>query len=62
MDVPLLNRVGLAVAPANAVAEVRLRVHYTTERPGGRGAVREVCDLILEAQGNLDRMFARFDR
>ena len=62
MDVPLLNRVGLAVAPANAVAEVRLRVHYTTERPGGCGAVREVCDLILEAQGNLDRMFARFDR
>ena len=62
MDVPLLNRVGLAVAPANAVAEVRLRVHYTTERSGGRGAVREVCDLILEAQGNLDRMFARFDR
>lgn len=62
MDLPLLNRVGLATAPANAVAEVRQRVHYTTERTGGRGAVREVCDLLLEAQSNLERLFARFDR
>ena len=62
MDLPLLNRLGLAAAPANAVAEVRQRVHYTTERTGGRGAVREVCDLLLEAQSNLERLFARFDR
>ncbi|MCL2789547.1 MAG: HAD hydrolase family protein [Desulfobulbus sp.] len=62
MDLPVLNRVGFAVAPANAVSEVRQRVHYTTELAGGRGAVREVCDLILEAQGNLVRMRARFDR
>ncbi|MGE4560688.1 MAG: KdsC family phosphatase [Desulfobulbus sp.] len=62
MDLPILNRVGLAAAPANAVAEIRQRVHYTAERRGGAGAVREVCDLILEAQGNLDRMRAKFDR
>lgn len=62
MDLPILNRVGFAAAPANAVAEIRQRVHYTAERDGGRGAVREVCDLILEAQGNLERMRARFDR
>ena len=62
MDLPILNRAGLAAAPANAVAEIRQRVHYTTERDGGRGAVRELCDLILEAQGQLGRMFARFDR
>ncbi|MCL1980588.1 MAG: HAD hydrolase family protein [Proteobacteria bacterium] len=62
MDLPLLNRVGFAVAPANAVTELHQRVHYTTERSGGRGAVREVCDLILEAQGNLTRMQAKFDR
>lgn len=62
MDLPLLNRVGFAAAPANAVAEIRRRVHYTTEHGGGRGAVREICDLILEAQGNLARMQARFDR
>jgi 3-deoxy-D-manno-octulosonate 8-phosphate phosphatase (KDO 8-P phosphatase) len=62
MDLPLLNRVGFAAAPANAVAEIRQRVHYTTEHGGGKGAVREVCDLILEAQGNLARMRAKFDR
>lgn len=62
MDLPILNRVGFAVAPANAVAEIRQRVHYTTEHGGGRGAVREVCDLIMEAQGNLARMRATFDR
>lgn len=62
MDLPILNRVGLAAAPSNAVAEIRQRVHYITERSGGHGAVREVCDLILEAQGNLARMHAKFDR
>jgi 3-deoxy-D-manno-octulosonate 8-phosphate phosphatase (KDO 8-P phosphatase) len=62
MDLPILNRVGFAAAPANAVAEIRQRVHYTTEHGGGKGAVREVCDLILEAQGNLARMRAKFDR
>lgn len=62
MDLPLLNRAGLAAAPANAVAEVRQRVHYVCDLPGGSGAVREVCDLILEAQGNLGRMLALFDR
>jgi 3-deoxy-D-manno-octulosonate 8-phosphate phosphatase (KDO 8-P phosphatase) len=62
MDFPLLNRVGLAVAPVNAVVEIRMRAHFVTERQGGRGAVRELCDLILEAQGNLERMRAKFDR
>jgi len=62
MDLPILNRVGLAAAPANAVAEVRQRVHYIAERGGGQGAVRELCDLILTAQGQLERMLAQFDR
>ena len=62
IDLPLINRVGFAAAPANAVPEVKQRVHYTAERPGGRGAVREVCDLILEAKGQLAQMLARFDR
>ena len=62
MDLPILNRVGFAAAPANAVVEIKQRVHYTTERPGGRGAVREICDLILEARGQLHRMLAQFDR
>ncbi|PID72724.1 MAG: 3-deoxy-D-manno-octulosonate 8-phosphate phosphatase [Desulfobulbus propionicus] len=62
IDLPLLNRVGFGAAPANAREEIALRADYVTQRKGGRGAVREVCDLILEAQGTYTKMFARFDK
>ncbi|MBM9514443.1 HAD family hydrolase [Desulfogranum marinum] len=62
VDLPLLNRVGFAAAPANARVEIQQRVHYLTKRNGGQGAVREVCDLIMESQGTYQQMFARFDR
>jgi 3-deoxy-D-manno-octulosonate 8-phosphate phosphatase (KDO 8-P phosphatase) len=51
LDLPLLTRVGFSATVADAVPEVKKIVHYTTKRKGGRGAVREVCDLILEAKG-----------
>lgn len=51
VDVPLLRRVGFAVAVADAPEYVKLAAHYITKRKGGRGAVREICDLILQAQG-----------
>ncbi len=51
LDIVLLNRVGFAAAPANAVTEVKDAVHYVTHSVGGRGAVREICDLILQAKG-----------
>ena len=51
LDLILLKRVGFAAAPANAVVEVQEEVHYTTQRHGGDGAVREICDLILQAKG-----------
>ncbi len=51
VDLPLFVRVGLAVAVADAVPEVRDRAHWVTKAPGGQGAVREVCDLLLKAQG-----------
>jgi 3-deoxy-D-manno-octulosonate 8-phosphate phosphatase (KDO 8-P phosphatase) len=51
VDLPLFRRVGLAVAVADAVPEVRAAAHWVTSLPGGKGAVREVCDLILKAQG-----------
>ena len=51
LDIPAMERVGLAVAPANAVAEVRALAHVVTRASGGRGAVRECCELILGAQG-----------
>ncbi len=51
-DLPLLEHVGFSVAVANAVAELQQRCDYVTTRPGGAGAVREVCDLIVTARSN----------
>lgn len=50
-DLPLLVRVAFAASPAQAHFEVRARSHYVAQREGGRGAVREVCDLVLCATG-----------
>jgi len=50
-DLAVLAHVGLAVAVADSVKEVRACAHYITRNPGGRGAVREVGDLILKVQG-----------
>lgn len=50
-DLPLLARVGLAVAVANAAPEVKRAAHFVTRRSGGEGAIREVVELILKAQG-----------
>ena len=51
VDLPLMGRVGLSVAVADAAPEVVAAAHWVTSLPGGRGAVREVCDLLLKAQG-----------
>jgi len=50
-DIVVMRRVGLAIATANARAEVKQQAHYVTSQPGGSGAVREVIELILKAQG-----------
>ncbi|HEX2713630.1 MAG TPA: HAD hydrolase family protein [Candidatus Acidoferrales bacterium] len=50
-DLPVLARVGLAVAVPNAAPEVKKAAHVVTSRPGGAGAVREVIELVLKAQG-----------
>jgi 3-deoxy-D-manno-octulosonate 8-phosphate phosphatase (KDO 8-P phosphatase) len=50
-DLPLLGACGLAVAVADACPEARAAAHYVTRTPGGRGAVREVVELVLGAQG-----------
>ena len=59
-DIPVMNRVGLAVAVANARPEALKIAHYVTRVGGGRGAVREVCEKILKAQGKWDKMIARY--
>ena len=51
VDLPIMARAGLSVAVADAVPEVIAAAHWVTHNPGGRGAVREVCDLLLKAQG-----------
>jgi 3-deoxy-D-manno-octulosonate 8-phosphate phosphatase (KDO 8-P phosphatase) len=51
IDIPVLDRVGLAVTVADADPVVKNRVHWVTSRDGGHGAVREICDLILAARG-----------
>jgi 3-deoxy-D-manno-octulosonate 8-phosphate phosphatase (KDO 8-P phosphatase) len=53
-DLALIQQVGLGVAVANAVRQVKEFADWQTEQPGGRGGVREVCDLILNAQNKTD--------
>jgi 3-deoxy-D-manno-octulosonate 8-phosphate phosphatase (KDO 8-P phosphatase) len=60
IDIPLLRRVGLAVAVADAVDEVKKVAHLVTLRAGGQGAVREVIELILRAQGQWDLLLERY--
>ena len=59
-DIPILTRVGFPVAVANAYPEVLSRVAYITRASGGRGAIREVVDLILKAQGKWDAAIEEF--
>jgi 3-deoxy-D-manno-octulosonate 8-phosphate phosphatase (KDO 8-P phosphatase) len=60
LDLPVLRRVGLATAPADAAREVRERVHWVSPSPGGGGAARELLELILRAQGRWDPIVATF--
>jgi 3-deoxy-D-manno-octulosonate 8-phosphate phosphatase (KDO 8-P phosphatase) len=62
VDIPLLRRVGLAVAVADAVDEVKAVAHMITQHAGGQGAVREVIELILRAQGHWDTLIQRYTR
>jgi 3-deoxy-D-manno-octulosonate 8-phosphate phosphatase (KDO 8-P phosphatase) len=57
-----MREAGLAIAVANAHPLVKQHADWTTERPGGSGAVREVCELILRAQGKLDDLFGEYLR
>jgi len=51
IDIPVLDRVGLSVSVADADPVVKNRVHWVTSLGGGKGAVREICDLLLAARG-----------
>ena len=62
VDLPVLTRSGLAVSVPDAPELVRSRADYVTTARGGRGAVRELCELILRAQGNFDAAVAPYLR
>lgn len=59
-DIPVLKRVGLAVSVPNALDEVKAIAHYITSKAGGRGAVREVCDILLKSQDKWDEATAKY--
>lgn len=59
-DLACITRVGLGISVPNGHASVRERAALVTRQAGGSGAVREVCDLIMAAQGTLDAAIARF--
>jgi 3-deoxy-D-manno-octulosonate 8-phosphate phosphatase (KDO 8-P phosphatase) len=60
-DVVVMHRVGLAFAPSNARDEVKRAAHYVTRTPGGRGAVREICELLLQAHGRWTDILKKYE-
>jgi 3-deoxy-D-manno-octulosonate 8-phosphate phosphatase (KDO 8-P phosphatase) len=60
-DVVIMRRVGLAIATANARAEVKAAAHYVTQAPGGEGAVREVVELLLKAQNRWGEILRHYE-
>ncbi len=60
VDLPVLTRCGFACAPHEAPEDVRRNAHYIASADAGHGAAREVCEFILEAQGKLERVLARY--
>ena len=60
-DAVIMRRVGLGIAVANARDEVKRVAHYTTAAAGGDGAVREICELLLRAQGKWDELLIKYE-
>lgn len=60
LDLPLMRQAGFAVAVQDANFAVKRHADWCTQTPGGLGAVREVCDLIMQVQGTFDRGLATY--
>lgn len=60
VDLPCMRRAGLALSVPAAPPVVKQYAHYVTELGGGRGAVREICELLMRAQGTYDQQMAPF--
>lgn len=62
VDLAVLKRAGFAAAVANAIAEAKDVAHYVTKARGGDGAVREVCEMVLKAQGHWKPLVEEYSR
>ncbi len=60
LDLPVLSRVGLSTAPADAADDVRARVHWVSQKMGGAGAARELIEMVLRAQDRWDSILATY--
>jgi 3-deoxy-D-manno-octulosonate 8-phosphate phosphatase (KDO 8-P phosphatase) len=60
LDLPVLKRAGFSAAPPNAAKEVLDSVHYVTKKEGGKGAVRELIEIILKSQGLWDKIVSKY--
>ncbi len=60
IDIPVMKKVGLAIATANATSQTKDHAHWVTQKPGGLGAVREVCDILLDSKGLLEQAWQQF--
>ena len=60
-DIVIMHRVGVAIATANARAEVKREAHYVTQAVGGEGAVREVVEMLLKAQGKWEEILKHYE-
>jgi 3-deoxy-D-manno-octulosonate 8-phosphate phosphatase (KDO 8-P phosphatase) len=60
-DIVVMRRVGFAIATANARPEVKAIAHHVTATPGGQGAVREVVEILLRAQGRWDEILRHYE-
>ena len=60
IDLPVMRRVGLALTVPNATSEVSAMAHWTSTRPGGNGAAREACELLLKSKNLYDEAIKRY--
>ena len=60
IDLPIMLRVGLGITVQDGHELVKAHAHWVTDNSGGRGAAREVCELIMDAQGNLEPTFMKY--
>ena len=60
LDLPIMTQVGFAIAVQDANFAVKKHADWCTQTAGGHGAVREICDLIMQVQGNFEKVLQSY--